>query len=119
MQDVFPLAENMRKPMFLRVTFRRKGVNGQIMSKNKKTIFSGAATALITPFSDGRIDFDAFERIIDRQLSGGISALVIAGTTGESSTLSQKEQIALVRFAQDMASIPPPHGGRDRLYRLQ
>lgn len=71
------------------------------MSKNKKTVFTGAATALITPFSDGRIDFSSLERIIEHQLSGGISALVVAGTTGEASTLTPKEHMALVRFVSD------------------
>ncbi len=71
------------------------------MSKNKKTIFTGAATALITPFWEGRVDFDSLERIIEQQLSGGISALVIAGTTGEASTLTSKEHMALIRFVAD------------------
>lgn len=71
------------------------------MSKNKKTIFTGAATALITPFLDKRIDFAALEKIISLQLAGGISALVVAGTTGEASTLTRKEHSALIRFVAD------------------
>lgn len=66
---------------------------------SKKTIFRGAATALITPFKDGRIDFDATSRLIDRQIDLGIDALVICGTTGESCTLSDNEHRDLLEFA--------------------
>lgn len=69
------------------------------MNDKKDLLFEGAATALITPFRDGRIDFPAFERLIDFQIAGGISALVIAGTTGEASTLSSAEHAALIGAA--------------------
>ena len=71
------------------------------MSKQKKTLFRGAATALITPFSNGRIDFEALGLLIERQIKGGIGALVIAGTTGESATLSDAEKIALFAFSAE------------------
>ncbi|MBR2622438.1 MAG: 4-hydroxy-tetrahydrodipicolinate synthase [Clostridia bacterium] len=71
------------------------------MSKQKKTLFRGAATALITPFSSGRIDFDAMGKLIERQIAAGIKALVIAGTTGESATLTDAEKIALFAFAAE------------------
>ena len=64
-------------------------------------IFRGAATALITPLVPDGIDFDAFARVIDWQIEEGISALVIAGTTGEGSTLSDEEHRAAARFAVD------------------
>lgn len=69
------------------------------MSKNKKSIFKGAATALVTPFRDGRVDYPALNRLIDRQIDGGIDALVIAGTTGEASTLSDAEHRELLEKA--------------------
>ena len=69
------------------------------MSKQKQTLFRGAATALVTPFCDGRIDFEAFGRLIDRQIEQGIEALVVVGTTGESATLTEKEKIALIAYA--------------------
>ena len=69
------------------------------MNDKSKPLFEGAATALITPFCDGHIDFSALERLIDLQIAGGISALVIAGTTGEASTLTQSEHSALVSAA--------------------
>lgn len=74
------------------------------MSKNKKTIFSGAATALVTPFFDGRVDYVAMRRLIDRQIESGIDALVICGTTGESATLSDKEHREILSFALDAAA---------------
>lgn len=59
----------------------------------KKIIFKGAATALVTPFDAlGRIDFTAFGELIERQISEGIDALVICGTTGESATLTDTER---------------------------
>ena len=69
------------------------------MSNQKKTLFRGAATALITPFCEGRIDFDAMGTLIDRQLDAGISALVIAGTTGDSATLTDPDKVALFAYA--------------------
>ena len=69
------------------------------MSKNKKSIFRGAATALVTPFSDGRVDYSALKLLIDRQIDGGIDAIVIAGTTGEASTLSDAEHRHLLEAA--------------------
>ncbi len=65
-------------------------------------LFTGAATALITPFKDGKIDYVSMGKLIEWQLSQGIDALVICGTTGEASTLSQKEKIQLVKFAVDL-----------------
>jgi len=70
----------------------------------KKTVFRGIATALITPFKDGRIDFDAFGRFIDWQIENGINALVACGTTGESSTLSDKEHRAAIAYAVQRAA---------------
>lgn len=69
----------------------------------KKTIFKGAATALITPFSDGKVDFVALGSLIDRQIECGIDALVICGTTGESCTLSDSEHRAVLDFALKQA----------------
>lgn len=67
---------------------------------NKELIFRGAATALITPFDErGAVDYAAFARLIDFQISGGIDALVICGTTGEGSTLTDEEHRECIRFA--------------------
>lgn len=69
------------------------------MSKQKKSLFRGAATALVTPLRDGQIDYDAFERLLEFQIENGIDALVVAGTTGEASTLADGEHMELLRFA--------------------
>lgn len=65
----------------------------------KTPIFTGAATALITPFRNREIDYEAFAHIIDDQLNAGIDALVVCGTTGEASTLTDDEQISAIEFA--------------------
>ena len=56
--------------------------------KGKDPIFRGAATALVTPFTENGVDYENFGRLIDWQIEKGIDALVIAGTSGEGSTLS-------------------------------
>ena len=71
---------------------------------NKKEIFCGAATALITPFIDGEIDYPALSRLIDFQIEGGIDALVIGGTTAEAATLSDDERYKLYTFAKGKIS---------------
>ena len=67
----------------------------------KKTIFKGVGTALITPFCQGRIDYPALDRLIERQISGGVDALIIGGTTGEAATLSDRERYSLYTHAAD------------------
>lgn len=62
-------------------------------------LFSGVATALITPFRDGKIDYPALEKLIDWQVACGVDALLLAGTTGEGSTLSVQEHFELLSFA--------------------
>ena len=63
------------------------------------SIFRGAATALVTPLTASGVDYDAFGRLIDWQIESGINALVIAGTTGEGSTLSDEEHREVMRYA--------------------
>lgn len=67
---------------------------------NKKEIFRGAATALITPFIDGEIDYTSLGELIDMQIASGIDALVIGGTTAEAATLSDDERYKLYTFAK-------------------
>ena len=66
---------------------------------------SGAFTAVVTPFTDDldQIDWAAFERLVEAQLSGGISGLVPCGTTGESPTLTDSEQRELVKRTASLA----------------
>ncbi len=65
----------------------------------KNPIFRGVATALITPLTDYGIDLDSFGKLIDWQIEQGINALVIAGTTGEGSTLTDEEHRTAIKFA--------------------
>ncbi len=67
----------------------------------KQLVFRGAATALITPFRDGELDFPALRELIEFQIREGIDALVIAGTTGEAPTLSDREHKACLSFAAE------------------
>ncbi len=64
-----------------------------------KPIFEGAATAIVTPLTANGVDYDAFAKLIDWQIEQGIAALVVAGTTGESSILSDEEHRAVIAFA--------------------
>ena len=75
-------------------------------------VFMGAATALITPMTARGVDYEAMGRLIDWQIDSGIDALVIAGTTGEGSTLSDEEHRELLRFsAQRIAGRVPMIAG--------
>ena len=65
----------------------------------KNTVFTGAATAIITPFQNGKVDYDAFARLLEWQIGKGIDALVVCGTTGEASTLTDEEHREVIRFA--------------------
>lgn len=68
-------------------------------------MFSGAYTALITPFNeDGSVDFDAFRDLIEDQIKQGISGILPVGTTGESPTLSHKENLKVVEEAIKIAA---------------
>ena len=69
------------------------------MSIEKQTIFKGVCTALITPFYKGEIDYESLQKLIERQIEAGVGAILLAGTTGESPTLSVREHAELVSFA--------------------
>ena len=64
-----------------------------------KTIFQGAATAIITPTTSNGVDYDIFGRLLDWQLDSGIDAIVVSGTTGESSTMTDEEHRSVIEFA--------------------
>ena len=69
----------------------------------KKTIFKGIATALVTPFNENGVDYEKFARLIDWQIEEGINALVVAGTTGEASTLTDEEHRNVIRHVVEKA----------------
>ena len=62
-------------------------------------MFSGVATALITPFNFKGVDFDAYGRLIEDQIANGIDALVVLGTTGEATTMTHEEKVETIKFA--------------------
>ena len=61
------------------------------------SVFQGSGVALVTPFRKNSIDFPALTRLIELQIISGSDALIICGTTGEASTMSQDEKIAVIR----------------------
>lgn len=65
----------------------------------KEVIFTGIATALYTPITNGEIDYEEFERLIEFQLRSDIAALVFLGTTGEAATISDEERKSIIEFA--------------------
>ena len=70
----------------------------------EQTVFQGAATALITPMNKDGVDYPALKKLIDWQIGEGIDALVICGTTGEGSTLSDAEHKEVLRFSLEVAA---------------
>lgn len=65
----------------------------------KKQVFTGAATALITPFTPaGEVDYNALDILIESQIAGGIDALVTCGTTGESAVFTDEEHVEVMRY---------------------
>jgi len=85
-------------------------------------IFRGAATALITPLTEEGVDYEAFGSLIDWQIDEGIDALVIAGTTGEGSTLSDEEHREVLRYAGERIAHRVPFiagtGSNDTAYAV-
>ena len=88
----------------------------------KTPIFEGIATALITPITESGIDYEAFGRLIDWQIDEGVNALVICGTTGESSTLTDGEHREAIAYAVERAAHRVPiiagTGSNDTAYAL-
>ncbi len=66
----------------------------------KKPVFTGACTALVTPFLEGRVNYPMLDQLIRRQLDAGIPAVVFCGTSGESATLSDLEKLSIFRRAR-------------------
>ena len=93
------------------------------MSKLKPTIFTGAATAVITPFKNGSIDYTSFKNIIEDQIKGNIDAIVVAGTTGEGATLDHKEHMECMKFVVDTVAGRVPviagTGSNDTAYGIE
>ncbi|MBQ7801787.1 MAG: 4-hydroxy-tetrahydrodipicolinate synthase [Oscillospiraceae bacterium] len=65
-----------------------------------KPLFTGVCTALVTPFLDDQVNYPMLEQLLRRQMDAGIEAVVLAGTTGESPTLSDEEKLEMFRRAK-------------------
>ena len=89
----------------------------------KNPIFRGAATALITPLNESGVDYEAFGKFVDWQIEEGINALVVCGTTGESSTLTDEEHRAAISFVVDRVAGRVPviagTGSNDTAYAIE
>ena len=90
--------------------------------KKKITVFEGVATALVTPLTENGIDYDLFGKLIDWQIDSGVNGLVVCGTTGEASTLSDDEHRDAIAFAAKRANGRVPiiagTGSNDTAYAL-
>ena len=89
----------------------------------KESIFQGVATALVTPINENGVDYDALRKLVKWQIQEGIDALVICGTTGESSTLSDEEHRQVLQVALEAAEGRVPMiagtGSNDTAYAIE
>ncbi|MGN0597666.1 MAG: 4-hydroxy-tetrahydrodipicolinate synthase [Ruminiclostridium sp.] len=90
----------------------------------KTPIFTGAGVAIITPMNaDGSINYDEFGRIIDNQIENGTDAIIVCGTTGEASTMTDEEHIEAIRFTVDRVAKRVPviagTGSNDTGYAIE
>ena len=67
----------------------------------KKIIFKGCGTAIATPFTNDGVNFDEFGKLIEFQISEGVDSIIVCGTTGESSTMTEKEKKDTIKYAID------------------
>lgn len=70
----------------------------------KKPLFIGSAVAIITPFTDNGVNYQALAELIEFQIKGGSDAIVVCGTTGEASTMPDDEHIAAIKFAVEVTN---------------
>ena len=67
----------------------------------KKVLFKGCGTAIATPFNENGVNYEAFARLLEDQVRGGVDAIIVCGTTGESATMSDEERKSVIKFAID------------------
>ncbi len=88
----------------------------------RKPIFTGAASALVTPLNSNGVDYESFRKLINWQIDEGIDALVIAGTSGEGSTLTDEEHREVLKFAVEVVDGRVPviagTGSNDTAYAI-
>ena len=74
----------------------------------KKIIFEGCGTAIVTPFTEDGVNLEEFGKLIEEQIKGGVDAIIVCGTTGESSTMTKDERKETMKYA--IEKIPSPIG---------
>lgn len=67
----------------------------------KKTIFKGCGTAISTPFTENGVNFEEFKKLLENQIENNVDAIIVCGTTGESSTMTEQERKDTIKFAID------------------
>lgn len=67
----------------------------------KKILFEGCGTAIATPFTDTGVNFEEFKKLLENQIENGIDAIIVCGTTGESSTMTKEERKETIKFVVD------------------
>lgn len=89
----------------------------------KKSIFTGSAVALVTPFTDMGVDYEKLGELVEFQISNLIDAIVVCGTTGEASTLSHEEHVSVVKFVVEKVNGRRPviagAGSNDTQYAVE
>ena len=70
----------------------------------KNILFKGCGTAIVTPFDENSINFDEFKKLIEFQICNGIDSIIVCGTTGESSTMTEDEKKAAIKFCVDVVN---------------
>ena len=89
----------------------------------RKPLFTGVCTALVTPFLNGKVNYPMMEQLLKRQLEAGIESVVIAGTTGESPTLTDQEKVALFKrckeYVGEQCQIIAGTGSNDTAHSLE
>ena len=90
--------------------------------KMKKTVFTGVATAIITPLTEKGVDYEAFGALIDAQIAAGVNAIVVCGTTGECATLTDDEHCSVIKYCVERVNHRVPviagTGSNDAAYAI-
>lgn len=89
----------------------------------KTPVFYGSSVAIVTPFTkDGKVNFEKFHELVDKQIAGGTAAITVVGTTGEGSTLSDEEHLSLIKdcvqYVNGRVKVIAGAGSNDTAYAL-
>src|ERR1044071_5322438 len=77
-------------------TIASPGSGARSTPRGSAELIEGCLTALVTPFRDGKVDFDGLAKLVDWQIDQGVDGIVSVGTTGESATLDVEEHVAVI-----------------------